>query len=88
VGLRAIEKGTVEYEQARAQLDEKGALEARSGALTSQAIQTAAGETIEAPQADYVTPDPIGNPLLGGAPVPAAGYEAAQEVLRALGKIE
>jgi hypothetical protein len=84
IGLRAIEKGTDEYQQALSQLDEKGAIVARSGALVDRAVATAARETVEAPQAGLVTPDPIGNPLLGGAPVPASGYNAAADVLAAL----
>lgn len=82
--LRAIEKGTPEYEAARAQVEENGALAARGGLGILQALQTAAGETIEAPQAGLVTPDPIANPMLGGRLTPAAGYSAAADILAAM----
>jgi hypothetical protein len=84
IGLRAIEKGTIEHEAALAQLDEKGALALRSTAVTDKALSLAAPEQVEAPQAGLETPEPVANESMGGALMPAAGYSAAQELLRAL----
>jgi hypothetical protein len=85
VGLRPIERGTAEHEDALAQLDETGGVQARtSGVAVQQALDLAAPLTTAAPQAGLVTPEPVENPLLGGAKVPAAGYSAAQDLLRAL----
>jgi hypothetical protein len=82
VSLRPIERGTPEHEQAVAQLDENGGLQARAGAGVSRALATARAEEVPAPQGPQ--PEAVENPLLGGEKVPAAGYSAAQDILRAL----
>jgi hypothetical protein len=83
--LRPIERGTPEHEAAVSQLDDTGSLEARtSGSMVQKALQTAAPLTEPAPTAGFEQPEGIENPLLGNAKVPAAGYSAAQELLRAL----
>jgi hypothetical protein len=84
IGLRPIERGTVEHEAALEQLDETGAVAARTGVVVSKALEAAAPLTVQAPTAGVVQPDAVPNPLLGNAPVPAAGYSAAQDLLRAL----
>lgn len=69
---------------------EAGAVEARFGAGVSRAIATAAAETVQAPQAGVIQPEAVaGNDLAVSnanpeGKVAAAGYSAAQDLLRAL----
>lgn len=84
IGLRPIEAGSEEAAAIKESLDETGAVPARHGAVVTKAIETAAPMTTEAPTAGVVQPEGIENPLLGGKPVPAAGYAAAADILRAL----
>jgi len=87
IGLRPV---AAEEAAAIKESLEAGAVEARYGAGVSRAIATAAAETVAAPQAGFEQPEAVaGNDLAVSnanpeGKVAAAGYSAAQELLRAL----
>jgi len=83
IGLTPIVAGSVEHAAAVETLDESGAVPARSGSVVAHALEVAAPMTTAAPTAGVVQPEAIHNPVIQ-APVPAAGYGAAADVLRAL----
>lgn len=90
ITLRPIEKGTPEHEQATAMLDESGALASRVGEGVARALATARAEEVPAPTAGVIQPEAVvGNELAVSnvnpeGKVAAAGYSAAQDLLRAL----
>lgn len=83
IGLTPIVAGSVEHAAAVESLDESGAVPARIGGVVAHALEVAAPLTTAAPQAGAVQPEAVHNPVIQ-APVPAAGYSAAQDILRAL----
>jgi hypothetical protein len=83
IGLTPIVAGSVEHAAAVESLDESGAVPARSGSIVAHALEVAAPLTTAAPTAGMVQPEAVHNPVIQ-APVPAAGYSAAADVLRAL----
>lgn len=90
ITIRPVERGTPEHEAALASLDDTGALQARHGDGVLRALETAAPETVAAPTAGVVQPAAVegvdiartlANPE---GKVAAAGFSAAQDLLRAL----
>lgn len=83
VGLRAIERGSAEDEAIRESLEDGAIAPAAPRRLTGRALDLNREHTLPAPQGKGLQPEPVENPIIE-APVPAAGYSAAADLLRAL----
>jgi hypothetical protein len=84
INLRPIERGTAEYEAILDNLDADGAIApAAPRKLAAKALAINAGIQVEAPQGKGLQPEAVENPIIN-APVPAAGYTGAADLLRAL----
>jgi len=83
VNLRPIERGSAEHEQVLESLED-GAVPVRSARAIETALAMNRGEQLPPPVPKGIQPDAIENPLLGNKPQAAGGYQAANDLLRAL----